>query len=522
MENVGASMEDEENEEMYIGESDQNEQGEMAVAPTLFKQVVDSLKPSQSLSSCIINTQGGGSQSGGANSVSVDKITILIMLAHGLINLTPTQVALEHPHPTINVSALQNVKNLAIFGFAPTGMVNIGNLQELTTYGDMIQNEFIAMIQSTVNSSIQSIEDKIKNNREKLEVIRAPRKIPKEGILTRICNICFKAWVSLPSISETVDNYTFKNFLSVCRNILPSTIFSSSKSIMDGGVKHVVVKRADVKQGVAKPITTSKSHSTGQTFSLGQPFSMSNDMCVLLLDDLRSSIQNFDRVRFPLICEALKGQDFCDAAMANCMERCRKLYIVKGFGSGQLPFVNKHFQYNTVADGPLNMGVIKLKFSIDSSGNVNSNPKLYKPEVLMLKTGLVDPANPTSFWCSMQDWIQLCTDHGDETVCVVDLSCSGIVCEKQTLVELPRNVQSPGGGGVIKKKSYSRKKSRKNSKPKSIRKRSRRIKHVRNRRNIRKNYNIYENKQCHPQPVNTFRIHNTINKIRIFIHHIYQ
>lgn len=488
MSSAESTMEDEENKEMYIGESDQNEQGEMDVAPTLFKQVVDSLKPSQSLSSCIINTQGGGSQSGGANSVSVDKITILIMLAHGLINLTPTQVALEHPHPAINVSALPNVKNLAIFGFAPTGMVNIGNLQELTTYGDIIQNEFIAMIQSTVNSSIQSIEDKIKNNREKLEVIRAPRKIPKEGILTRICNICFKAWVSLPSISETVDNYTFKNFLSVCRNILPSTIFSSSKSIMDGGVKHVVVKPAGVKQGVAKPITTSKSHSTGQTFSLGQPFSMSNDMCVLLLDDLRSSIQNFDRVRFPIICADLQGQDFCDAAMANCMERCRKLYIVKGFGSNPIspPFVNKHFQYNTVADGPLKMGVIKLKFSIDSSGNVKSNTTLYDPKLMMLQAGRRDPVNPTSFWCSMQDWIQLCIDRDDETVCVVDLSCSGIVCKSKRLEHLS-HMASLGGGGVIKKKSYSRKNTRRNSKPKSIRKRSRRIKHVRNRRNIRKN-----------------------------------
>ena len=257
---------------------------------------------------------------------------------------------------------------------------------------------------------------------------------------------------------------------------------------MAGGVKHVVVKPAGVKQGVAKPITTSKSHSTGQTFSLGQPFSMSHDMCVLMLDDLRSSIQNFDRVRFPIICQGLEHIPPYKVALNYCDERCRKLYIVKGFGSNPLlTYVNKHFQYNCRDDKPLNMGVVKLKFSIDSNGNVNSNPKLYKPEDLMLTTGLVDPANTTSFWCSMQDWIQLCTDHGDETVCVVDLSCSGIVCEKQTLVDYELPFQALGGGGVIKKKSYSRKNTRKNSKQKSIRKNSKRIKHVRNKRNIRKN-----------------------------------
>jgi hypothetical protein len=489
--------EDEGMEAPYVGEDQGVEEEPLDASTTadnqtLFKQVVDGLKPSQSLSSCIINTEGGGSQSGGQGGVRVDKLTILIMLAHGLIDLTPAQVALQAPHPAINVSALPNVKNLAIFGFAPTGMVNIGNLQELTTYGGMIQSEFIAMIQSTVNSSIQSIEDKIKNNREKLEVIRAPRKLPKESFFNKICNICFKAWVSLPSISETVDNYTFKNFLSVCRNILPS-------SIMAGGVKPVVVKpvvvkpvgvkrsgvkRSGVKPRVAKPITTSKSHSTGQTFSLGRPFSMSNDMCVLLLDDLRSSIQNFDRVRFPLICEPLRGQDFCDAAMANCMERCRKLYIVKGFGSGQLPFVNKHFQYDTSKDPALNMGVIKLKFSIDANGSVKSDRKLYDPRILMQQANAYQAG--TSFWSSMQQWAQVCTDLTDETVCIVDLSCSGIVCQNPTLVELP-HLQSPGGGKIIKKKSYSRKKTRRNHHTKRIKNKSKHIKRVRNKRSIRKN-----------------------------------
>jgi hypothetical protein len=173
--------------------------------------------------------------------------------------------------------------------------------------------------------------------------------------------------------------------------------------------------------------------------------------------------------------------------MRHCNERCRKLYIVKGFGSDRiLPFVNKHFQYDYVFDKPLNMGVVKLKFSIDGSGNVKSFVKKYDPKKLMQEAGTLQPGT-TSSWSSMQEWIGKCVNPSDGTVCIVDLSCAGIVCQNPTLVELPGDVQSPGGGGIIKKKSYSRKKNRRNSKPKSIRKNSKRIKHVRNKRNIRKN-----------------------------------
>jgi hypothetical protein len=481
-------------------EDDEEMKEETIDAPTtadnqaLFKQVVYSLKPDHNLSSCIFNTKGIRSQMGGTpGNVSVDKLTILIMLAHGLINLTYAEIAREDPHPTINVAYLPNVKNLAIFGFAPTGIVNIGNLQELSTISDMIQKDLEQMIESTVNSSIQSIEKKIKSNEERLKSIRAPREIPKEGIFTRICNICFKAWVSLPSI-PTVENYTFKNFLTVCRNILPSTIFSGYKTIAGGvkpvgvkpvgvkpvGVKPVGVKLSGVNPVVAKKITTSKSHSSGQSFS------MSNDMCVLLLDDLRSSIKNFDSVRFPLICQSLSGEIYCDTAMRHCNERCRKLYIVKGFGSNPISpsFVNKHFQYNVVADTPLNMGVVKLKFSIDANGSVKSDRKLYDPRILMQQAGAHQDGN--SFWSSMQDWIIQCTDSDDETVCIVDLSCSGINCRTPGLTDT-RHITGPGGGKIIKKKSYSRKKTRRNHDTKRIKNKSKLIKRVRNKRSIRKN-----------------------------------
>jgi len=418
---------------------------------TFFKQAVNSLTFDKESSSCITTTtESVGSQSGGTNNVSIDNLTILIMLAHGLINLTPKAIKEQASHQVIEPSTLSHIQNLAIFGFAPTGIANIGNCQELSTISGVIQKKLESLIQLKIDESLQSIENKIKqltldeNDRQRLEGIKSKRIISKQNIFSKVCNFCFKAFGRLTSLS-TVVNYTFNNILSVCKNISTSSVFYSY-----GGGKRKFNEITD------DSIITSS-------------FSMSHDMCVLMLDDLRSSIQNFDRVRFPIICQGLEHIPVYKEALNYCHERCRKLYIVKGFGSGQLPFVNKHFQYNRKADKQLNMGVVKLKFSIDSNGNVNSNTRNYDPRYLMTKAGYIDPITG-SWWSSMQEWLDQCLEPGDRTVCIVDLSCSGIVCEKQTLVELPGDVQSLGGGGVIKKKSYSRKNTRKNSKQKSIRK----------------------------------------------------
>lgn len=426
---------------------------------TPFKHVVDRLEYDPELSSC--SSEGIGSQMGGTpDNVSIDKITILIMLAHGLINLTPEAIRNQEQHPQIEHDSLPHVKNLAIFSFAPTGMVNIGNLQELSTISDIIQKELEKMIPSTVNLSLQSIEDKINSNQERLKSIKdkAPKRTD-QGILTKICNICFRFTTAIVSL-QTVVNYTFKGIFSVCKNILlPTEIFSSNGGAL--GLKR-------------------KRNNSNQTVS------MSNDMCVLLFDDLRSSIQNFDRIRFPLICQGLKGKEFCDAALKYYEERCRYLYIVKGFGSHvMLPYVNKHFQYNTTLDLPLNMGVVKLKFSIDANGSVKSDRKLYDPRILMRQAGAYKDGD--SLWSSMQDWIIQCTDSNDGTVCIVDLSCSGIVCQTPTLVKKLPGLESPGGGKIIKKKSYSRKKTRRNHHTKRIKNKSKHIKRVRNKRSIRKN-----------------------------------
>jgi hypothetical protein len=130
------------------------------------------------------------------------------------------------------------------------------------------------------------------------------------------------------------------------------------------------------------------------------------------------------------------------------------------------------------------MGVVKLKFSIDANGSVKSDRKLYDPRDVMYRA--VASQDGTSLWSSMQQWAQVCTDPDDETVCIVDLSCSGIVCKRPGLVNLT-DVQSPGGGKIIKQKSYSRKKTRRNHHTKRIKNKSKHIKRVRNKRSIRKN-----------------------------------
>jgi hypothetical protein len=462
---------DKEEEEDEDHEEEQMDESTTADNQTLFEQVVSGLTIDRESSSCISTTEGGGSQSGGLDGVSINNITILIMLAHGLINLTREAINNQRDHPYIEHDSLPNVKNLAYFGFAPTGMVNIGVIDELSIISDNIQRIIEPEIQKIANSSLQSIQNKTKqlmrdtNVQTRLQSIKDPRPKAKVSIVSKICNnICFRFRSVITPLS-TVVNHIFNDMFSVCKNILPSTIFSSS-----GGTP----KGVTTKLPLRKP------------YSMRQSLSISDDMCVLLFDDLRSSIQNFDRSRFPIICANLQGQVVCDAALENCEERCRKLYIVKGFGSDIiLPFVNKHFQYDYVFDKPLNMGVVKLKFSIDGSGNVKSIVKKYDPKKLMLEAGAIQ-AGTTSAWSSMQEWIEKCVNPTDGTVCIVDLSCAGIVCQNPTLVELP-HLESPGGGKIIKKKSYSRKKTRRNHHTKRIKNKSKHIKRVRNKRSIRKN-----------------------------------
>ena len=435
-----------------------------AEEPRPFKQAVDSLTFDEESTSCIFNTEGGGSQMGGNGDVDINNIIILIVLAHGLINLTEEQIRQQIPHPFINTESLPNIENLAYLGIAPTGMVNIGIIQELSIFNRIVEQDMTKLITSSIGSSLQSIENKANEIIDsRLTDIRSPIKKGSSGIFSRVCNVCFNVMRPLSLLADSVRsivNYTFKGILSVCKKTIPTGVLS-------GGVGKR--KRQD-DDDLSK-----------------NSFSMSHDMCILLFDDLRKSIKRFDGSRFRMICHDLTTQTG-QAALANCDARCRKLHIVKGFGSDALPqFVNKHLAYNHDVDEVANMGVIKLSFSINGKGEVICNPENFDPRILM--GGIRKAQTGVLMWSSMEEWIRRCTytDPVGKTVCVVDLSCSSFLCGTPQMRDLDHlNLACPGGGKGNKKKSKSTKKARRNSRTKRIRSKSTNIKHMRNIRNRRK------------------------------------
>ena len=443
-----------------------------AEEPTTFKQAVDGLTFDEESTSCIFNTEGEGSQMGGNGDVDINNIIILIVLFHGIINLTEDDIRQQIQPGFIDTDSLPNIKNLAYLGVAPMGLPNIGLLQELAIIKKIVEHDMTELITSSVKSSLKSIDDKAQEIIDsRLTDIRSPRKRVTDGIFSRVCNFCFKVIRPLSLLADSVRsivNYRFKDTFSVCKNILPGAISHS------GGVDKRNRNDDDDDDDDTKR----------QKFQ--SSLSMSHDMCVLLFDDLRESMKRVDGGRFPMICNGIKtvsGQ----AALANCSARCRQLHIVNGFGSGpQRRFVNKHLAYNHIDDGIANMGVIKLSFYINEKGEVKCNSKRFDPLTLMTSIGTAQTGN--LIWSNIEECIRHCTsmDPGGKTVCVVDLSCSGIVGGTPQMLDLGDAVACPGGGKGNKKKSTSTKKARRNSRTKRIRSKSTNIKHMRNIRNRRK------------------------------------
>jgi len=435
-----------------------------AEEPTPFQQAVDGLELDPDNSSCIFNTEGGGSQMGGTgDNVDINNIVILIVLFHGVINLTEEQIRQQIAPSTIDTSSLPNIENLAYLGVPPTGMVNIGLIQELDIIKKIVEHDMSKLITSSIQSSLQSIENKANEIIDSsLTDVRSPIKKDTRGIFSRVCNFCFKFMRPLSLLADSVRsivNYNFQDSYSVCKKIIPVRILSN------GGGKR---KRQDDDD-------PSKNS-----------FSMSHDMCVLLFDDLRESMKRFDEGRFPTICYDITTSTG-KAALANCDARCRQLHIVKGFGSGPLRlFVNKNLAYNHIDDRIANMGVIKLSFYINEKGEVKYNSERFHPHLLM--NSIITSRNGNLIWSNMEECIRHCTsmDPGGKTVCVVDLSCSCIVDGSPQMRDLGPNVAYPGGGKGNKKKQKSTKRARRNSRTKRTRNKSINIKHIRNIRNRRK------------------------------------
>jgi hypothetical protein len=449
----------------------------------IFKQAVDGLVLDSENSSCIKGDLGESQVGGDGTSVDINNIIILIILFHGIINLTEEQIRQQMAPPTINTDSLPTITNLAYLGVAPTGLPNIGLLQELDIIKKIVEHDMMELItssiESSLQSSLQSIEDKANEIiKSRLAEIRSPRKVDTSGIVSRICNVCFK----VGSIVGSIVNDRFKGILSVCKNILPGSILPSS-----GGANKRNVAHGNYASDTRRQIKNS--------------FSMSRHMCLLLFDDLRKYMQLIDRGRFPMICGDIKSVTG-KAALANCGARCRKLHLVKGFDDpDELPtppplpeFINKHLAYTHKDDRLANMGVRKLRFRIDDSGDVICKSEKFEP--LKLMTAIETDRTGNLIWSNVEACIRYCSLHdpngrpvsnpNNTTICAIDLSCSGFVGGNPELRDLGPTIAHPGGGKGNKKNPKSTKKARRKSRTKRIRNKSTNIKHMRNMRNRRK------------------------------------
>jgi hypothetical protein len=233
--------------------------------------------------------------------------------------------------------------------------------------------------------------------------------------------------------------------------------------------------------------------------------SMSHDMFVVMLNELRLTIKDFDRERITKLCAETaqttpdKYPAYYCKILDNMEERCRSLHILKGFGTTKLPsFINKDLSYNPVVDGPTadggkNMGVIKLQFIIDSrSRNVRCIPTEYTADEVMEAIKTHDPSKHDGvYWSDMEKCILYFTQgvHSSKTTVVIDLTCSSILGATlgKPIIKFDPDtgyVAYPGGGGKkIKKKSGSMKKTRR------VKNKSRTTRYIRNRRNRLRHHN---------------------------------
>ena len=410
--------------------------------------------------------------------ISFDDLVVLIVLYHGRIEENIKSRSLSHP--IIQSSDFPHITNLANITLAPTGMVNMGLPTELNSRAEEIN----ASLQASIIRGFQSQIDDIQDRANK---IITPSTNLRSSTYYKLCDYCidftYRAYDQLPKfvsgLSDHVE-YTFKGLLRFCR----SKLFP----IIIGGAK--------------------RSRAALNNPSATLDFKMSPDLCVLIFDNVRRSIKEVDDTGFTTLCASITApSESCRSAIRNAGSRCRILNVIKGFGNETLlPFVNKYLAYNSTADHPLDMGVVKLTFSIDRTGNVTIKKDKYDPLQLMdkIKCIIVDTHNQDSgqieqvYWSTMKNCIDTCTrynsddltkkvDHDNQTVLVYDLTCSSMprtldVPENLNNLANPRRIAVPGGGGMIKKNKSSRKRIR----TRKIKNRSTNVKYLRNRRNVKK------------------------------------
>ena len=434
---------------------------------------------------CVVETRDDVIEGGvPGDMISFNDLVVLIVLYHGRIEENIESRSIRHP-VIMSTDFPHIITNLGNVTFAPTAMVNAGSVDELLSkaaeIGDMIKQGF----ESQINDITSKTDDIIKRKAD--EII-----IPSTDLRSRsskFCDYCidyaYKARDGVTGVFSGLYGYTFKSMLRVCR----SKLFP-----MTGG---------------APPL---KKHRS--TPSLRSPtaadFKMSPDLCVVIFDNVRRSIKQIECQRFPTVCNSICPPiESCTVAGRNADSRCRVLNVIKGFGEQEfLPFVDKYLAYSSISDERLNMGVVKLKFSIDHNGNVKiEDKKIYNALALMEKIyysvlydyKITDTTGTPQrvFWSSMKRCIEYCTrydpgsdielNHNNLTVLSFDLTCSSM----SETISVPPGLNSlvtqlrtaiPGGGGVIKKNKSSRKRIR----TRKIKNRSTNVKYLRNRRNVKK------------------------------------
>lgn len=410
--------------------------------------------------------------------ISFNDLVVLIVLYHGRIEGDIKSRRLLHP--VIQSSDFPHIDNIANITLAPTGMVNIGSsVGELNTRA----NEIRIKLQDEIVKGFQLQIDEI--TRKTDEIIKPSTDLRSSSY--RVCDYCIDfAYRASGRVAEVVSGlygYTFQGMLRVCR----SKLFP-----MSGGVLGYKRNRQAL-----DPSSSSKRPATSLNFKI------SPNLCVVIFDNVRRSIREDDCITFPAVCGSVCLPDeFCTQAARNVDSRCRILNLIKGFGGqGLIPFVDKYLIYSSKKDQPLNMGVVKLIFSIDANGNVTIKRKDYSALDLMEKINYAvvqTPGNPEKvYWSSMKPCIDYCTrfdpgsdielNHNNLTVLSFDLTCSSMSETISVPLELNNLVTQlraalPGGGGVIKKNKSSRKRIR----TRKIKNRSTNVKYLRNRRNVKK------------------------------------
>lgn len=406
-------------------------------------------------------TEVSDEQGGGAPDINVEDITVLIILFHGTVELTekqPTCRGKEYCGPTIGVGKLTSIENLAYLALAPTGLSNIGTNHELHAYKEFTRSIFkSAILKHSVIESLQKIETKA-------DELVSESLSKHDSTISRICKYCFSLpetlLLSIKKLGYLFTNYRFNNIFTVCK--------------ANGGAR-------------------------GRSGRIPR-LSMSYNMFVLMLNELRLTIKNFDCTRIPQLCAQTaqttsdEYPDYYRIVLENIKERCRNLHILKGLGTTNLTgFTNKHLSYNPTmdgviaADGGKNMGVIKLQFRINDSGKVEcSDTPPYEPLEVMKKIAYNNPRyNDGVYWSTMEACIAHCTKDDDrsKTTFVIDLTCSSLLGTTTGVIEqfaiTSTYISYPGGGGGkrIKKKSASMKKTRR------IKNKSKSTRYIRNRRN---------------------------------------